>query len=183
MRTRLDKVPEGMWLCEGCEIEVDMEKEKSQKNEGLTTTSLQLSEENVKVNAHDFHAKNLPKSDVKGAMEEKSSCDKAVTSPHKPFKQQSDNVEVSSTTRREANDTVLRDSGKRPSLSGEYSSKNLDASKLKHAKGTLMNDAGPSHSVTMSITSSSRVNQLHLSRRNIFFRRAFFQVLVMAKFF
>lgn len=183
MRTMLDKVPEGVWLCEGCELEVDMEKEKSEKNEGLTTTSLQLLEEKVKVNAHDFPAKNLSKSDVKVAMEEKSICDKAVTSPHKPVKRQSDNIELSSTTRREANDSGLRDSGKRPSLSKEYSSKNLDATKLKHAKSTFMNDTGPSHSVTTSITTSSRVNQLHLPRRKIFLEELSFQVMVMLKFF
>ncbi|XP_068634539.1 ASI1-immunoprecipitated protein 2-like isoform X2 [Aristolochia californica] len=140
MRIMLDKVPEVHWLCEGCKLKEDAENEKSEKHENDNVSGKTESAASSKLPSlsgltqHDGPALSQkdrlqPKLDTK-PQEAEGAHLKSVTNPLS-VKRLSDNMEVSSKQKRQANETIVGSNGKRTALTRESSFKNLDAEKLK----------------------------------------------------
>ncbi|XP_042486315.1 uncharacterized protein LOC122066561 isoform X3 [Macadamia integrifolia] len=157
MRMRLDKVPEGDWLCEECKLKEDAEIAEQDKLEtasgtskssclngkdhsGVTgaVTSKLLPKLDVTTGA--VSSKLLPKLDVKEAkldVKETDAEGTKISSSHLlPAKRQSDNNEIASAAKRQAleisvGSPTASSPGRKSVLSRESSFKNLDKGKIK----------------------------------------------------
>lgn len=135
MRIMLDKVPEGDWLCEECQLKEDAEKQKLDRTKTITTTP---KEPPLKENSlgDTLNPKLLFKLDSKSEEAELTKASKGSASSLLGTKRHGDNFDDSSKARKLAVDTSpgaagIVSPGKKPALSRESSLKTMDLGKLK----------------------------------------------------
>ncbi|XP_058084997.1 uncharacterized protein LOC131232639 isoform X2 [Magnolia sinica] len=134
MRIMLDKVPDGDWLCEECQLK-DAEKQNLDKieTEPAAPKAPSLSEKSQSSNP-----KLLLKLDAKAQEEEADQATKVITSPRLSTKRHAESLEVTSLSKKVAIETSTGLPGmailsKKSELSRESSFKHLDAGKVKAA--------------------------------------------------
>ncbi|KAJ8633771.1 hypothetical protein MRB53_027107 [Persea americana] len=137
MRIMLDKVPEGDWLCEECQLKEDDEKQKLDRTKIITATPNETpSKESFE---GILNSKLLPKLDTKSEEAELSNASKVSASSLLSAKRHADNFEDSSSkSRKLAVDTSpgaprIGSPGRKPALSRESSFKTMDVDKVKKA--------------------------------------------------
>ncbi|XP_043694690.1 uncharacterized protein LOC122645453 isoform X2 [Telopea speciosissima] len=183
MRIRLDKVPEGDWLCEECKLKEEAEIPKQDKLETAYGTSKTtcLNENDQCGGTGTVSSKLLPKLDVKEAKLEVKDThaegSKMSSSHLLPAKRKSDNIEIASSAKRQALETSVgspttSSPGRKAVLSRESSFKNLDKGKVKpsqqmplYGNHTANNSQDTADSPTTSGQNSSRIqSRLQLPR-------------------
>ncbi|KAG1362053.1 hypothetical protein COCNU_10G002720 [Cocos nucifera] len=177
MQIKLDKIPEGEWLCEECQLKEDAENKKVDKSDSVSGTS---KADNLKEKSQNFgsnfNPKNLAKLDIGATGTEVRGSTKGVQSPQKSGKMHADSQEVISMSSRKISEMDGGSIGttsprKNVVLSRESSFKSLDMGKVKPtnlAPSPRGQSANSSQAISHSHTSSSNPSrvqaQLHSPR-------------------
>uniref|UniRef100_A0A1D1YD19 Bromodomain adjacent to zinc finger domain protein 1A n=1 Tax=Anthurium amnicola TaxID=1678845 RepID=A0A1D1YD19_9ARAE len=155
MRTMLDKVPEGDWLCEECKLK-EIVTDKMEKTETLPgTLKVPCSNEKTQKVGSTINSKLLPKLDISTTDAEAPLASKGLKSPQMSAKRSSGIADIISLSNKKHSETsgasnMTASPSKKSMLSRESSFKNMDAGKAKQG-----NFAPPSKS--QSPNSSSQV--------------------------
>ncbi|XP_011624581.1 uncharacterized protein LOC18437469 isoform X1 [Amborella trichopoda] len=180
MQIMLDKLPEGEWLCEECKLKEQAENKKPNKIGTLLPTPKPVYSNEKSQNSRDpTSSKPSSKLNIKVPDQDTSKSSKLVPSPSLSSKRPSENSDTSSLSKRQALEgpsSGQRVSGlsKKPMLSRDGSSKNLEMGKTKPTHllnssgsqlGRSSQDNGKSHSPSGLNPSSPKVqSRLHSSR-------------------
>ncbi|XP_077244950.1 ASI1-immunoprecipitated protein 2-like isoform X2 [Tasmannia lanceolata] len=137
MSIMLDKVPEGDWLCEGCNFKEDDENKHPDEfgtvSETPTAPSLNERSQN---NGGTFSPKDSPKLDIKSQEAESNRAVKVLASPPVSTERPADILDIASLSKTHATKPIVGSLGavgpcKNIALSKESSFKNLDAGEVK----------------------------------------------------
>ncbi|XP_038974985.1 uncharacterized protein LOC103711790 isoform X3 [Phoenix dactylifera] len=177
MRIKLDKIPEGEWLCEECQLKEDAENQKVDKSDSFSGTSkVDILKENSQNFGSNLIPKILPKLDIEAIDTEVRGSTKGMQSPQKSGKSHADSPEVTS-----MNSKMIPEIGggsigiasprKNAVMSRESSFKSLDMGKVKPTNlvpSSKGQSANSSQAISRSHTSSSKPSkvqpQLHSTR-------------------
>ncbi|KAK9266901.1 hypothetical protein L1049_027160 [Liquidambar formosana] len=105
MRIKLDKVPQGDWMCEDCMLTVKYEKQKQDDFEKVVGTSNGSSLVEISQNSRNSSVskgKSSLKLDIKDSSFKKSATDKSSSNPHFSVKRPADNLVTASVSKRRA---------------------------------------------------------------------------------
>ena len=177
MHIKLDKIPEGEWLCEECHLKEDAENKKVDKSDSISGTS---KADNLKEKSQDFGSNynptNLAKLDIGATGTEVRGPTKGIRSPQKSGNMHADSQEVNSMNSKKISEMDGGSIGttsprKNAVLSRESSFKGLDMGKVKPTnlapspRGQLVNSSLAISRSHTSISNPSRVQvQLHSPR-------------------
>ncbi|XP_073101738.1 protein PARALOG OF AIPP2 isoform X1 [Elaeis guineensis] len=137
MHIKLDKIPEGEWLCEECHLKEDAENKKVDKSDSISGTS---KADNLKEKSQDFGSNynptNIAKLDIGATGTEVRGPTKGIRSPQKSGNMHADSQEVNSMNSKKISEMDGGSIGttsprKNAVLSRESSFKGLDMGKVK----------------------------------------------------
>ncbi|XP_038982459.1 uncharacterized protein LOC103704691 isoform X2 [Phoenix dactylifera] len=172
MQIKLDKIPEGEWFCEECQLKEDAENKKVDKSDSISETS---KEDNLKGKST-FNPKNLAKLDIEAIGTEVRGSTKGMRSPQKSGKMHADSQEVTSMNSKKISEmdggSIGTTSPRKNAVLSQVSSfKSLDMGKVKPTnlspspKGQLANSFQANSRSHTSSSNPSRVQaQLHSPR-------------------
>ncbi|KAL5704315.1 hypothetical protein ACHQM5_022760 [Ranunculus cassubicifolius] len=186
MRIMMDTVPEGDWICEGCQLK---EEDTSQKKNNAETVSetLQPSSSNERIkkskSVRTLDSKISPKSETQFSDEEVNKATKVAPSPRTSSKRPSEDLESPPASKRPA--LVSGVGSPKPSsprkantLSRETSFKNLDKGKVKPVHAVPTFSGSSSHNTerapTTSLQNSSKIRPSPQSPRGTFLKSSSF---------
>ncbi|KAL5704309.1 hypothetical protein ACHQM5_022755 [Ranunculus cassubicifolius] len=186
MRIMLDNVPEGDWICEGCQLK---EEDTSQKKNNAETVSetLQPSSSNERIKkskaVRTLDSKISPKSETQFSDEEVNKATKVAPSPRTSSKRPSEDLESPPASKRPALVSGVG-SPKPPSprkantLSRETTFKNLDKGKVKPVHAVPTFSGSSSHNTEWapmtSLQNSSKSRPSPQSPRGTFLKSSSF---------
>ncbi|XP_019705590.2 protein PARALOG OF AIPP2 isoform X2 [Elaeis guineensis] len=169
MRIKLDKIPEGEWLCEECQLKEDAENKKTDKSDSVSGTSkVDILKEKSQNFGSNLNPKSVPKLDIEAIDTEVRGSTKGMQSPQKSAQRHADSPEVTSMNSRMipeigGGSIGISSPRKNAVMSRESSFKSLDFGKVKPTnlapsfKGQTTNG---SQAISRSHTSSSNASKV-----------------------
>lgn len=177
MRIKLNKIPEGEWLCEECQLKKDAENKKVDESDSVSGTSkVDILKEKSQNFGSNLSPKDIPKLDIEAIDTEVTGSTKGMQSPQKSGKRLADSPEVTSMNSKMIPDigggsTGIASPRINAVMSRESSFKSLDMGKVKPTnlapsfKGQSANSSQAISCLHTSSSNPSKVQaQLHSTR-------------------